>query len=372
MHRKVSIIAPVYKVENYLGECIESILSQTFKDFELILVDDGSPDGSGNIIDSYAAADGRIVAIHQPNGGQSSARNAGLEAATGEYVYMVDSDDILDPRLLETVIPEMEKGYDMVFFRFRTLLPGGEAVVTRDAGASERGELVLDTPRLRYDFLAGPFRRRAVRWEVWNRVYRRDLIERWHIRFPSDRRAYPEDMFFNLCYVAHLSRILLVPDVLYTYRKHCESISSTVFNSSRNLMVTSSNLIAEALLAHYRSCEDCRYLYDNSGPLYFLLHKAAVRRLRNYQWGNHLSMDEARRILCDCIENHPLFVSRMKESYDSPVVRESYRKDKKAVRQITDRLYLGVLLDMPGSRLRKALRKGALYVFHSAYRILTR
>lgn len=91
----LSIIVPVYKVEQYLAECIESILAQTLTDWELILVDDGSPDGSGAICDRYAAHDGRIKVIHRPNGGVSAARNDALNIARGRYITFVDGDDYL-------------------------------------------------------------------------------------------------------------------------------------------------------------------------------------------------------------------------------------------------------------------------------------
>ncbi len=93
---QISVIVPIYKVERYLRRCVDSILSQTFSDLEVILVDDGSPDQCGAICDEYAAADPRVKVIHKPNGGLSSARNAGIEAATGEYLAFIDSDDWLD------------------------------------------------------------------------------------------------------------------------------------------------------------------------------------------------------------------------------------------------------------------------------------
>lgn len=96
---KISIIVPVYKVEEYLPRCIDSILVQTFSDFELILVDDGSPDNCGKICDEYAKNDDRIVVIHKDNGGLSDARNAGINVATGEYIGFVDSDDWIDPNM---------------------------------------------------------------------------------------------------------------------------------------------------------------------------------------------------------------------------------------------------------------------------------
>ena len=97
----ISVIVPVYKVEKYIHRCIDSILAQTFTDFELILVDDGSPDCCGSICDEYAKKDSRVTVIHKKNGGLSDARNAGLDFAMGDYILFVDSDDYIDADLLE-------------------------------------------------------------------------------------------------------------------------------------------------------------------------------------------------------------------------------------------------------------------------------
>ena len=104
----ISVIVPVYKVEPYLHRCVDSILSQTFTDFELILIDDGSPDNCGTICDEYAARDSRIRVVHQENKGLPAARNAGLNVACGEYIASCDSDDYWEPNLLETVYQTAE------------------------------------------------------------------------------------------------------------------------------------------------------------------------------------------------------------------------------------------------------------------------
>ena len=101
MSPKISIIVPVYKVEKYIHKCIDSILNQTFKDFELILVDDGSPDNCGKICDEYAKKDSRVIVIHKENGGLSSARNSGLDIARGDYIGFVDSDDYIENDMYE-------------------------------------------------------------------------------------------------------------------------------------------------------------------------------------------------------------------------------------------------------------------------------
>ena len=113
----ISVVIPVYNVEAYLRECIDSVLNQTYPHFEIILVDDGSPDGSGAICDEYAAKDNRISVIHKKNGGLSSARNVGLDKALGRYVYFLDSDDWILPDALATLVAKAEESVaDIVFF----------------------------------------------------------------------------------------------------------------------------------------------------------------------------------------------------------------------------------------------------------------
>lgn len=113
----ISVVIPVYNVEKYLAECVDSVLGQTCQDYEIILVDDGATDSSGAMCDEYAQKDARIRVIHQPNGGLSAARNAGLSAASGEYIYFLDSDDYIEPTTLVDLVSvaEQEKA-DVVFF----------------------------------------------------------------------------------------------------------------------------------------------------------------------------------------------------------------------------------------------------------------
>lgn len=114
MNPKISVIVPVYNVEKYLRRCIDSILSQTFSDFELLLIDDGSKDKSGDICDEYAAKDARIRVFHKDNGGVSSARNLGLVKANGEFIFFVDSDDYLDNTHLENYSKDIDN-FDLIF-----------------------------------------------------------------------------------------------------------------------------------------------------------------------------------------------------------------------------------------------------------------
>ena len=132
-----SVIVPIYKVEEYLPTCIESVLNQTFSDFELILVDDGSPDTCPQICEDYAAKDSRIRVVHKQNGGLTSARQAGIRVAQGDYVYNLDSDDLIEPDTLECAHRHItETGCDMVSFAYRWV-KNGETVNIDDDGLEE-------------------------------------------------------------------------------------------------------------------------------------------------------------------------------------------------------------------------------------------
>lgn len=125
MNGLVSVILPVYNVEKYIREALDSVINQTYKNLEIILVDDGSPDSSGDICDEYAAKDDRIRVIHKENGGVSSARNAGIEAARGDWIYFMDPDDWIDPDTIEAAVGmAAENGCDMCLFDFENVYKG--------------------------------------------------------------------------------------------------------------------------------------------------------------------------------------------------------------------------------------------------------
>ena len=165
---QITVIVPVYKVEPYLHRCVDSILAQTFTDFELILVDDGSPDNCGAICDEYAAKDSRVRVIHQANGGLSAARNAALSIATGKYAAFVDSDDEIVPHHLETAIHYMEQGFDLLSFGF-TLSYDDERpdyVLT-----SEDKIYSLNSPQERAAFLVQILLQYKIGFEACRKVY---------------------------------------------------------------------------------------------------------------------------------------------------------------------------------------------------------
>ena len=143
---KISIIVPVYKVEQYLPKCIDSILAQTFQNWELLLIDDGSPDNSGNICDEYAHKDSRIRVFHKKNGGVSSARNLGLDYAEGDYVMFVDSDDWISNDCLQVCLDEIKKDkLDALQFGFISVTDDLENPRVKIATLPLNGEKYIQT-----------------------------------------------------------------------------------------------------------------------------------------------------------------------------------------------------------------------------------
>ena len=205
---EVSMIVPVYQVQNYIAQCIESVLNQTFQDFELILVDDGSKDKSGIICDSYASQDDRILVIHTENRGAAAARNTGLEQASGRYITFLDGDDCLADNMIERLYEVIEHSeYDMVVCDFLNILPDEKdnfSLHLQDMEVS--GREVLAHWKIQKNY--------GVWTVVWNKIYRRDILE--NLKFPEGK--YFEDEFFSDQLYLKCNSIRVIQDVLYLHR----------------------------------------------------------------------------------------------------------------------------------------------------------
>ena len=175
-----SIIVPVYKTEKYLPKCIDSILNQTYNDFELILVDDGSPDNCPQICDKYARSDSRIKVIHKKNGGVSSARNLGISVARGTYIWFVDSDDYIEPFSLQRLF-EVQNSYNAELYVF-----------------NNRSVCELSTENIN-DFFRKYYFTYVLGFEPWNKLYKRDVIKANNLQFDT-QETIGEDLLFNLNY----------------------------------------------------------------------------------------------------------------------------------------------------------------------------
>lgn len=211
----ISVIVPVYNVEQYLRRCIDSILAQTFIDFELILVDDGSQDQSGLICDEYAKMDRRVRVLHTVNGGVSVARNVGLDIICGKYVAFCDSDDYWKRDWLELLYVAMEeKQVDCV--------SGSHSVVSEN-GIFQRlvshriCDYELETKQKKIDYLAKVQLSGVIGWEIWTRLFKSEIIQKQRIRFCEKCDNFAEDLCFVLEYSLYCERVSTIGAEGYCY-----------------------------------------------------------------------------------------------------------------------------------------------------------
>ena len=220
MSHYLSIIVPVYNVSNYLRGCIDSILSQSYPDFECILVDDGSTDESGLICDEYAARDSRIRVFHKENGGVSSARNLGLENAEGEWVYFVDSDDELLPDGLRIIVDCIRPDVDVVLAGYESYDEDG----TLKYSIPDRVKIMLK----KTESLSTLYERHALFYRflpyLWIRLLRRSIIEEKHIRFDT-RISNKEDTLFLAQYICRSNgKTIFTTTPIYRYNARFDSV----------------------------------------------------------------------------------------------------------------------------------------------------
>lgn len=287
---KISVVIPVYQVEAYLEECVSSLLSQSFLDWEAILVDDGSTDRCPALCDAWAARDERIRVVHQENRGLGMARNRGLEEAAGEYVLFLDSDDFFGPELLKNLAEAAEH-------HEADLVLGGLVIVRPDGGkrpGPALPERVFRSPGEMRELLyhtvgAPPEDPLDSRYGVsaCGRLYRRAVIEETGLRFASERQLISEDLIFNMDFIQRASSAAVIPDASYFYRTNIGSLSKRHrqdrFEKDRILCRAVEERLRDYPEAEYRLClqrllisrarfdmiqeADYRDLVDQSYPL---------------------------------------------------------------------------------------------------------
>lgn len=227
-HCLISVIVPVYNAEKFLRICIDSLLAQTFQDYEVVLVNDGSTDGSGKICDFYAEKDCRIYVIHQKNAGVSAARNKALEKVSGEYIFFLDSDDVLPEDAFEKLI---HADADLVIGSVLEVdecgqLNGISQYLPNQVLSRERAlEALFDESQWGYQGY------------LWNKLYRRSIIVDQNICFDPTIQ-YNEDRLFLLEYLLSCSKIMLISDVVYYYRQQEKSALAQIKQGFKPAVLT--------------------------------------------------------------------------------------------------------------------------------------
>lgn len=217
--QKISIIIPVYNVEKYIRKCVDSILSQTYKNLEIILVDDGSLDNCGKICDQYAKIDNRVVVIHKQNGGLSSARNAGLKQATGDYIMFVDSDDSLEKIACESLINITNKtDADIICFNCSN-------VYLNETIDNSKNSYCYSNTHKYYELsyaeaIIDNIYRKHIRYEAWSKIYKKYIFDT--IKFKEGLLAEDFNVFYKFLKIA--KKIIYFDANLYLYLRRDDSI----------------------------------------------------------------------------------------------------------------------------------------------------
>lgn len=325
MSAKVSVIVPVYKVESYLHRCVDSLLNQTMKDLEIILVDDSSPDGCPRICDEYSMKDARIKVIHKlKNEGLGFARNTGLLYATGEYVTFCDSDDWLDSHAYENIYYRCKKDdLDMCCFQFRRIKIDGsiieQPIVRHKTFYGIEGSKEFALGLIGKD--AGTQGSETYGMSSCMALFRKDLFDRTNIRYPSEREVASEDLVFLLEFVLKMKKIEIVPDVYYNYLINPASISQNFSNEKYKRLIKMLDVVKSYCNSNFKYDEYINHFFTQQLRIFKII-------LRFISSGKY-PLSEKKRWIAK-VTNHDY----LKSFYESDV-RKKY--------SISDRIYISAM-----------------------------
>lgn len=260
----ISVIVPVYNVEKYLDKCIRSLTEQSYSDIEIILVNDGSSDSSGEICDRWAKQDSRIKVLHQKNSGVSSARNAALEVAGGEFIAFVDADDYIDKNMLSKLMSAMDSNTDMTVCGFKTVYDGASDSVSCDS---------LQTVN-KQEAIRNIISNNSWGLVIWNKLIRRSAVYSENgeaVTFCKDL-FIGEDALWILMVCNNCRQVSYVPDALYYY---INRQGSAVFKSKRERLI-------ESCISRYDSAmRGYDFLVDAGNPYAYMMFRRCVFSARD-------------------------------------------------------------------------------------------
>ncbi len=241
----ISVIVPVYNVEPYLERCVESIRNQSYKNLEIILVDDGSPDNCGKMCDEFAEKDSRIRTVHRKNGGQSAARNSGLSIAKGDYIGFVDSDDYIEEDMYEVLFGALKStSAQMAVCDYRVVNESG----AYSGKKSFSGRVSVYEGDSAYDIIIPTLNN-----SVWNKLYKKECIK--GLTFPEGQ-IHGEDFIFVLESLKNVERIAVADEGKYYYLQRSDSITGKVFSEKKLDEIKSKDRILEIIGESFPSYTD--------------------------------------------------------------------------------------------------------------------
>lgn len=253
---KVSVVVPIYNVEKYLRECVDSILAQTLKDIEVILVDDGSPDGSPAIVDDYAKKDKRVVTVHRKNGGYSKAVNYGIEIAKGEYIGIIESDDWIEPDMYEKLYDSAKK-YDtdvtkaeFFYYQSQVIGPDRDKRFTNDSGVD-----LDNAPDGAFDVSEWP-QIVAFHASIWSCIYRADFVKK--IKLIDTKGASYQDFPFMVEVMCKAKRISVVKQPMVHWRNDPKQGNSTSQTGRKLLFMPENTMNAYKIMMDNNRYDDVK------------------------------------------------------------------------------------------------------------------
>lgn len=267
MKVKVSIIVPVYKVEKYLNRCVDSIINQTYKNIEIILVDDESPDNCGKMCEKYAKKDQRIKTYHKKNGGLSDARNYGLKYAKGEYIAYVDSDDYIEPKMIEILVNAIEKNN-------ADIAMCGTKVVGDYSTYNNKwfdNDLVLN----KEEALKALLENRIITSHAWNKLYRKEIIK----KYPWPKGRLYEDIRIMHNVFKSCQKIAICKEYLYDYYQREDSICN-------NKNLANEFEYVDAFITRYEDIKNDSKEYEE------ICYAQACIAISNFLMRNNLSKED--------------------------------------------------------------------------------
>lgn len=275
---KISIIIPIYNVEKYLSKCIDSILIQTYRDFELLLIDDGSKDKSGEICDTYAKMDNRVKVFHKDNGGVSSARNYGICKAVGDWISFVDSDDWVEKECYSTLMDD-DKVADLTYFGCCCCYIDGSRTVfspcdffSTNKNNIEKHLALLKDNNQKFEYLG----------YTWNKLFKKELIDKYNIRFVEDL-AMREDELFTLSYARYIDSLRVKSSVLYNYRVIPTGLTHSIKRSKSYLFLSKKLL---DILPFYSDSK--LLLLEKKSILFYYFMAIIQERIWSKEWLNSI------------------------------------------------------------------------------------
>ena len=261
----ISVIVPIYNVEKYLNRCIESIVNQTYKNLEIILVDDESPDNCPQICDAWSEKDNRIKVIHKQNGGLSDARNAGFEIATGEYISFIDSDDWIELDLYETLANALDNGADIACCSARLCDEENNTLSVCGLDKEDSFDGITATQML--------LKEQGIMQTVWNKLYKRECIA--NIKFPFGK--YHEDNFWTWQIFLNSKTVFVTDKPMYNYVQRGNSIMSSMFSLKRLDALEANYIVYESLVDDERFT---KIVFNKELNTCFYLMQEAMKHLK--------------------------------------------------------------------------------------------